>query len=339
MAKSIETGKKAEAFEVTLLTLGSILVSDGWNSRSGHYDNADEKAGDPETGRGFGALVASIKENGVEDPVEVRPNPEKSTSKKHPYVLVAGYRRVKAAKLAGLTEIPAIVKQMSEAQARLRNIRENTDREDLKGADLAWGVNEICKLEPSRADGSIARDLGLSQSYVNKLRRIMQELPPKMTSAWRNGTVDITVSEMYTLLAVAKKTPEKLDDSFKTLVSRREPPSAEDGSDGGETADTKKTQWLESLMARAFSLGRDIGVLTKIGIVDPSNIPHDPEKLEKAITFVLGNKRKLTPSEARKVTKKIEVGMLQGHEENLESEDDEESIAKMKAAPKSVAAN
>ena len=77
-------------------------------------------------------LAASITEHGVLQPIVVRPSPAGG------YIIVAGERRWRAARLAGLTEIPALIKDISDTQAMEIALIENLQREDLDPVEEAW---------------------------------------------------------------------------------------------------------------------------------------------------------------------------------------------------------
>ena len=81
-------------------------------------------------------LAASIKANGVIQPIVVRPLPMGTESAAR-YEIIAGERRWQAAKLAGLSDIPAIVRELSDSQAAAVALIENIQREELTAAEEA----------------------------------------------------------------------------------------------------------------------------------------------------------------------------------------------------------
>ena len=82
-------------------------------------------------------LAASITEHGVLQPIVVRPSPAGG------YIIVAGERRWRAARLAGLTEIPALIKDISDTQAMEIALIENLQREDLDPVEEALGYRQL----------------------------------------------------------------------------------------------------------------------------------------------------------------------------------------------------
>ena len=77
-------------------------------------------------------LVESVKENGIITPVLVRPDD------KGGYEMISGHRRMHAAKLAGLTMIPAIIREMSDDDAVIAMVDANIQREELLPSEKAW---------------------------------------------------------------------------------------------------------------------------------------------------------------------------------------------------------
>ncbi|WP_353239563.1 ParB/RepB/Spo0J family partition protein [Limnohabitans sp.] len=99
---------------------------------------------------GMQQLTASVKEHGILQPIIVRPVGEK-------YEIVAGERRYRAAIEAGLTEVPALVREMSDEQAVQYALVENLQREDLTPIEEVEGILQLLalKLKTDR-DGAIS---------------------------------------------------------------------------------------------------------------------------------------------------------------------------------------
>ena len=106
-------------------------------------------------------LSASIAEHGLLQPIAVRPKPSGG------YLIVAGERRWRASRMAGLTEVPVIVKDVTDEQAMELALVENLQREDLDPVEEAAGIRELmtrCDLTQEQA----ARKLGKSRSALAK---------------------------------------------------------------------------------------------------------------------------------------------------------------------------
>lgn len=91
-------------------------------------------------------LVESIKENGVLSPVLVRPDDEGG------YEMISGHRRMHAAKLAGFTTIPAIIKPMTNDEATIVMVDSNMQREEILPSERAFALK--MKLDAMRRQGS-----------------------------------------------------------------------------------------------------------------------------------------------------------------------------------------
>jgi len=123
-------------------------------------------------------LALSIRELGVLQPITVRWN-------ENGWELVAGERRLRAAVLAGLTQIPCLPVSADDGRSALMALVENLQRQDLDFWEEALGLErlmEVCSLSQSEA----AAKVGLSQSSVaNKLRLL--KLPAEALRTLRDG--------------------------------------------------------------------------------------------------------------------------------------------------------
>lgn len=119
-------------------------------------------------------LAASIKANGVIEPIIVRPLPA-GTPGEARYEIVAGERRWRAAKLAGLADIPTIVRQISDKEAVALALIENIQREDLTAAEEARALKRLIS-EFSLTHNQLAELVGRSRAAVSNLIRLL-ELP------------------------------------------------------------------------------------------------------------------------------------------------------------------
>lgn len=109
-------------------------------------------------------LAQSIKENGIIQPITVREITEGR------YELIAGERRVRASKIAGLTEIPAIVTEHSDEESAVLSVIENIQRCDLSFFEEAEAIRKLITYKNITQE-QLAQKLGKSQSTIaNKLR-------------------------------------------------------------------------------------------------------------------------------------------------------------------------
>lgn len=126
-------------------------------------------------------LAASIGQHGVLQPLVVRPNPLGG------YRIIAGERRWRAARIAGLTEVPAIVKDVTDAEAMEIALIENLQREDLDPIEEAFGYRQLidsCGYTQEQA----ADRLGKSRTGVTNSLRLLQ-LEPTVRELVHKGTL------------------------------------------------------------------------------------------------------------------------------------------------------
>ena len=117
-------------------------------------------------------LADSIREHGVLQPLIVRPMLDGS------YQLVAGERRWRASRLAGLTEVPVIVRALTDSEVAIIALIENLQREDLNPIEEAEGISRLIQ-EHGFTQEQAADKLGKSRSALTNTLRLMK-LPEKV---------------------------------------------------------------------------------------------------------------------------------------------------------------
>jgi ParB family chromosome partitioning protein len=123
-------------------------------------------------------LAASIKANGVIQPIIVRRLPQGAGAAI--YEIVAGERRWQAAKLAGLSDIPCIVRELTDQEAVAVALIENIQREDLSAAEEARALKRLVE-EFSLTQQEVATIVGRSRAAVSNLMRLL-ELPQSLVA-------------------------------------------------------------------------------------------------------------------------------------------------------------
>lgn len=111
-------------------------------------------------------LSQSIRTHGIIQPIIVQANDEK-------YTIVAGERRWRAARIAGLTEIPAIVRLFSEQESLEIALIENIQREDLNSIELAQAYQSLAD-QFSLTQEEVAEKVGKSRSAVANIMRLLK---------------------------------------------------------------------------------------------------------------------------------------------------------------------
>jgi ParB family chromosome partitioning protein len=128
-------------------------------------------------------LASSIREQGVLQPVLVKRIGPQS------YQLIAGERRLRAARLAGLATIPAIVKHVDELTQAQIALVENVQREDLNPVDRAAGYKTLMR-ELGMTQAELAQRLGEDPSTISNLIRTLS-LPDDVLELMRSGKVTL----------------------------------------------------------------------------------------------------------------------------------------------------
>ena len=127
-------------------------------------------------------LASSIAEHGLIQPIAVRPKVSGG------YLIVAGERRWRACRMAGLTEAPVVVKDVTDEQAMEIALVENLQREDLDPVEEAMGIRELmtrCDLTQEQA----ARKLGKSRSALANSLRLLN-LPENVLELLKSGFIN-----------------------------------------------------------------------------------------------------------------------------------------------------
>jgi ParB family chromosome partitioning protein len=124
-------------------------------------------------------LAASIKAKGVIQPIVVRPLPAGASGPAR-YEIVAGERRWQAAKLAGLSDIPVLVRELSDKEAVAVALVENIQREELTAAEEARSLRRLT-LEFSLTHQEVADSIGRSRAAVSNLIRLL-DLPESVVA-------------------------------------------------------------------------------------------------------------------------------------------------------------
>ncbi|HEY8023906.1 MAG TPA: ParB/RepB/Spo0J family partition protein [Burkholderiaceae bacterium] len=141
-------------------------------------------------------LAASIKAQGLLQAILVRPIASNGGATK--YEIIAGERRFRAAQLAGLTEVPVLVKEVGDEAAAAMALIENIQREDLNPLEEAQGIHRLITdfdFTHEQAAGAVGR----SRSAVSNLLRLLNLAKPVQTMLMAS---DIDMGHARALLAV-----------------------------------------------------------------------------------------------------------------------------------------
>ena len=144
-------------------------------------------------------LTQSVRENGLIQPITVR----KLSSDR--YELIAGERRLRAARNVGLKTVPCILMNINETKSSLYNLIENIQRTNLNFFEEALGFRNIL-ISTGITQDELSKMLGKSQSYIsNKLRLL------KLTEEQRQKIIDNNLSERHARCLLSLENHEQID--------------------------------------------------------------------------------------------------------------------------------
>jgi len=151
-------------------------------------------------------LTESVLLHGVLQPVMVRPRGGGR------YELIAGERRFRAAQQAGLTQIPAVVREMTDEESLTVALIENIQREDLNAMEAARGYKQLLD-QFGLTQTELARQIGKSQSTIAHALSLLR-LPQEMQEGLSRG--EISMDHGKVLLSVAS--PERRTALFSEMI-------------------------------------------------------------------------------------------------------------------------
>lgn len=232
-------------------------------------------------------LADSIKGSGVAQPILVR-------MRKGNYELVAGERRLRAAKIAGLSAIPAIIKDFSDEESIQLALIENLQREDLNPMDEAEAYGRlVSEFNLSQAD--IAKKVSKDRSTVGNMLRLL-ELPQEIQKSLRKE--DLSVGHARALLSITDKEKQLLlfRDIIKNKLSVRDIEVLIYGGAKSSTQPTKKSRaksittnqlkpWIDKLTTHLATKVRMHGTVNR-GRIEIEY--YSQEDLERILASILG---------------------------------------------------
>lgn len=151
-------------------------------------------------------LVASIKESGILEPLVVAKTPAG-------YQIVAGERRWRAAKLAGLTRVPVIIKETTARGMLEMAIIENVQREDLNPIERAQAFERLIE-EFGLSVSEIAKRIGKSDAYVSNTLRLLT-----LPDAIKDGLMSGAITEGHARAIAGLGDVKLMVDAYKTILA------------------------------------------------------------------------------------------------------------------------
>ena len=206
-------------------------------------------------------LADSIAKHGVIQPLLVRPMPDGS------YQLVAGERRWRASRMAGLTEVPVVIKELSDDEAMALALIENLQREDLNAIEEAQGIKALMDTLSLTLDEAAER-VGKSRPAVANALRLLK-LPDSVIALVSDGKLSpgharalLGFKDEQDIIETADLIIEKgltVRDVEKLVKKRNKEPKAE------KPAARRASYYDEVELALTDFLGRKVKVGTKPG--------------------------------------------------------------------------
>ena len=236
-------------------------------------------------------LADSIAQFGVLQPIVVR----ESALLQGTYEILAGERRWRAAKMAGLNEIPAVILEGDDLKAAQVAVIENVQREDLNPIEEALAYNTLIERFDLTQD-QVAKQVGKSRSAVTNLLRLL-ELPDEVLELVRDGKLSagharalLGLKNSEQMVSLAQKIIEKelsVRDVEKTIRLLNYEPDSIDEDDSNEAVQRKV--YMKDLEHRAVTyLGRKVRILktAKKKVVELAY--SDDDDLEALFTSICG---------------------------------------------------
>ena len=338
------------ATNVKVLLLSEIAVPYDWNSRSKDSVLVEGAGDDGSEDGGTDGISLSIEARGQDTPVHVRLNPNKRDTK-HPYELIAGFKRFEAlTRLAkrGLANknnhpiaavplwdatkptILATVDDVTDTGARAVNLRENMARGNLTSADTCFALADYRKLRTEELGGkeltdvTIAAEMGTTQGYVSKLRRIEEACAKaprgnEVLSHWRIMREPLGVDRM---LLVIKVDAERLQEEFLNTIGKVKAADPNAPKDPNE--------WMKGTCEKAEAVGRYFGIAQY-----HSQMEKGEEILwGEIIGDMISIKKGASPEQIKEIGKSARAGFYAGLKEipTEKAKAEAEKVAKLEKA-------
>lgn len=201
-------------------------------------------------------LVESIKTKGILQPLLVR----RKQGEENKFEIIGGERRWRASQMAGLTEVPVLIKSFSDEEALEVALIENLQRQDLNPLEEAEGYRRLME-EFSNTQEDLAKAVGKSRSHVANTMRLLG-LPDKVKKNLEEGK--LTSGHARALLN--SKNPEQLAEIVisKGLNVRQTEKLAQDAGEKKPRSTAKKAEKQDEWNIIAADLTKALGIMVAI---------------------------------------------------------------------------
>lgn len=211
-------------------------------------------------------LASSIQQHGILQPIILRQTVQG-------YYIVVGERRFRASKLAGLTEVPAIIKELSDEDMMELAIIENLQREDLNAIEEAESYKKMMT-DLNITQQEVARRLGKSRPYIANMLRLLQ-LPKNVAQMVQHGVLSsahgrtlLTLKDASKIKKTAKKAAQEswsvryLEEYVNGLVSKDISMKLDKETKGSKP---KMIQQQERFLKKQYGTKVDISTSKNVG--------------------------------------------------------------------------
>ena len=235
------------------------------------------------------ALADSIAAHGVLQPLVVRsaarPEDDAETKEllKGKYRIISGERRWRASKMAGLTEVPVVVKELNDTEASAIMLVENLQREDLNPVEVARGLKRLID-EFGLTQEETAKIVGISRPNLTNSLRLLS-LPANVLDFLASG--DITSGHARTLLPLGSE--EAINEALDVVLAKQL-----------SVRDTEK--YVKNLLTR-----RERGNVQEEKRTAKAEFKIYMDKLQEKVTGKLGRKAVIAASGRKKGAGRLEI--------------------------------
>ena len=211
-------------------------------------------------------LASSIQQHGILQPIVLRQTVQG-------YYIVVGERRFRASKLAGLTEVPAIIKELSDEDMMELAIIENLQREDLNAIEEAESYKKMMT-DLNITQQEVARRLGKSRPYIANMFRLLQ-LPKDVAQMVQHGALSsahgrtlLTLKDASKIKKTAKQAAQEswsvryLEEYVNGLVSKDISMKLDKETKGSKP---KMIQQQERFLKKQYGTKVDISTSKNVG--------------------------------------------------------------------------
>lgn len=211
-------------------------------------------------------LASSIQQHGILHPIVLRQTVQG-------YYIVVGERRFRASQLAGLTEVPAIIKELSDEDMMELAIIENLQREDLNAIEEAESYKKMMT-DLNITQQEVARRLGKSRPYIANMLRLLQ-LPKNVAQMVQQGALSsahgrtlLTLKDASKIKKTAKQAAQEswsvryLEEYVNGLVSKDISRKVDKETKGSKP---KMIQQQERFLKKQYGAKVDISTSKNVG--------------------------------------------------------------------------